>query len=61
MLPPDFAYMYMVPNLKNMYIISEDSMAMDHFFFYTTFSHPRGGIVINDESMMNYVTGQTTL
>ena len=25
------------------------------------FSHPNGRIVINDESMMNYVTGQTTL
>ena len=25
-------------------------------FFYTTFSHSHGGIVINDESMMNYVT-----
>ena len=51
----------MVPNLKKMYIISEDSRVMDplfsSLFFYTTFSHPHGGIVINDESMMNYVIG----
>ena len=56
LLPPDFASMYMMQKLKNMYLISEVNRVMDPFFFYTTLSHPHGKIVINDESMMNYVT-----
>ena len=42
-----------------MYLISEVNRVKDPFsflFFYTTLSHPHGGIVINDERMMNYVT-----
>ena len=48
-LPLDFAHMNMMSKSMKMYTFFKDNRTLYHFplfFCYTTFSHPREGIVI---------------